>query len=67
MNDRSERDDVMAAIHETVEGLHAVGVIDKRSLREFTALTLGRGVEVPPGDIPCKREHEEAPSHLPES
>ena len=26
---------VMASVHETAEGLHAAGVIDKRTMREF--------------------------------
>ena len=29
------RSDAFAAIHETMEGLHEVGVIDKQTMREF--------------------------------
>ena len=29
------RSDVMASIHETAEGLHAVGVMDKQTMRKF--------------------------------
>ena len=31
---------VMASIHETAEGLHATGVMDKRTMREFDDLCL---------------------------
>jgi len=30
----------MASIHETAEGLHAAGVMDKRTMREFDELCL---------------------------
>ena len=39
MSDKHERDDVMEAIHETVKGLHAAGIVNKRTMREFDALT----------------------------
>ena len=34
------RSPLMAAIHETVEDLHAAGVMDKQTLREFDELCL---------------------------
>ena len=34
------RSDAVAAIHETVEALHGVGAIDKRTMREFDAACL---------------------------
>src|SRR6266852_2539531 len=34
------RSPVMASIHETAEGLHAAGVVDKRTMREFDDLCL---------------------------
>src|SRR5579863_4869416 len=34
------RSKLMASIHETAEGLHAAGVMDKRTMREFDALCL---------------------------
>lgn len=58
MNDLSERDDVMAAIQETVDGLHAVGVVDKQTLREFDALTRARIHELSPEEIRGLRERE---------
>lgn len=34
------RSPLMAAIHETAEGLHATGVLNKRTMREFDDLCL---------------------------
>ena len=34
------RSPLMASIHETAEGLHAAGVMDKRTMREFDQLCL---------------------------
>ena len=34
------RSALMASIHETAEGLHAAGVMDKRTMREFDELCL---------------------------
>lgn len=34
------RNPLMASIHETAEGLHAAGVMDKRTMREFDELCL---------------------------
>ena len=31
---------LMASVHETAEGLHAAGVMDKRTMREFDELCL---------------------------
>ena len=32
---RSCRSEALAAIHETMEGLHAIGAIDKQTMRNF--------------------------------
>lgn len=37
---RTYQDEVMAAIHETAAGLHELGVVDKRTMREFDELCL---------------------------
>ena len=34
------RSNLMASVHETAEGLHAAGVMDKRTMREFDELCL---------------------------
>ena len=35
MSNRQYRSRAMASIHETAEGLHAAGVMDKRTMRQF--------------------------------
>lgn len=34
------RSNLMASIHETAEGLHSAGLMDKRTMREFDAMCL---------------------------
>lgn len=34
------RSELMASIHETAEGLHTAGLMDKRTMREFDELCL---------------------------
>lgn len=58
MSEGHERDDVMAAIHETVRGLHAAGIVNKRTLREFDALTSPRIQSLSPKEIRAIRERE---------
>lgn len=58
MSDKRERDDVMAAINETVEGLHAIGIVDKQTMREFDALTLAPIRQLSPDEIRDLRERE---------
>lgn|GEM_PF-3389553 len=40
MTRKQYRSPLMASIHETAEGLHAAGVMDKRTMREFDELCL---------------------------
>lgn len=49
---------MMMTIQETVEGLHAVGIVDKKTMREFDALTLARIHELSPEEIRGIRERE---------
>lgn len=58
MSDKREQDDVMVAIHETVEGLHAAGIVNKRTMREFDELTLLPIPELSPEEIRAIRERE---------
>lgn len=58
MSDTDKRDDVMAAIKETVEGLHAVGIVDKTTMREFDVLTLSPVRDLSPEEIRGIRERE---------
>jgi len=52
------KDDAMAAIQETAEGLHHVGVLDKKTMREFDELCLTPVRELTPDDIRGIRERE---------
>jgi putative transcriptional regulator len=50
----------MASIHETAEGLHAAGVMDKRTMREFDELCLTPVRPLKPGEIRALRLREGA-------
>ena len=51
---------VMASIHETAEGLHAAGVIDKQTMRRFDEACLTPVRSLSPADIRALREREGA-------
>jgi len=50
----------MASIHETAEGLHEAGVMDKRTLREFDELCLTPVKPLQPEEIRALRLREHA-------
>jgi putative transcriptional regulator len=50
----------MASVHETAEGLHAAGVMDKRTMREFDELCLTPVEALKPGEIRALRLREGA-------
>ncbi len=52
------RSDVMAAIHETMEALHDVGAINKRTMRHFDEACLTPVRELKPKEIKAIRERE---------
>jgi putative transcriptional regulator len=52
------RSKACAAIHETMEALHEVGAIDKRTLREFDASCLTPVLPMPPERIRALRERD---------
>lgn len=52
------RSEAYAAIHETIEALHAVGAIDKRTMREFDESCLTPAQPMPPERIRALRERE---------
>ena len=54
------RSPVMASIHETAESLHAAGVMDKRTMREFDEACLTPVRPFTPGEIRALREREGA-------
>jgi len=54
------RSPLMASIHETAEGLHSAGVMDKRTMREFDALCLTPVRPLKPQEIRALRLQEGA-------
>jgi putative transcriptional regulator len=54
------RSKLMASIHETAEGLHAAGVMDKRTMREFDAMCLTPIQPMKPEEIRALRLREGA-------
>jgi len=57
---RQYRSRVMAAIHETAEGLHAAGLVDKRTIRDFDEACLTPVRPFKPAEIRALREREGA-------
>ncbi len=54
------RSSVMASIHETAEGLHAAGVMDKQTMRKFDDACLTPVRPLTPQEIRALREREGA-------
>ncbi len=54
------RSPVMASIHETAEGLHAAGVMDKKTMRKFDDACLTPVRQLSPDEIRTLREREGA-------
>ena len=52
------RSEAMAAVHETMEALHDVGAIDKRTMRRFDAACLTPVRPLTPQEIKAIRERE---------
>ena len=50
----------MASVHETAEGLHEAGVMDKRTIRKFDELCLTPVKPLQPEEIRALRQHERA-------
>lgn len=59
-NAKQYRSNLMASIHETAEGLHSAGVMNKRTLREFDALCLTPIQPLAPEEIRALRLREGA-------
>ncbi len=57
---RQYRSDVMASIHETVEGLHAAGVMAKQTMRKFDEACLTPVRTLTATEIKTLREREGA-------
>jgi len=54
------RSRLMASVHETAEGLHEAGVMDKRTLRGFDDLCLTQVKPLQPEEIRALRQRERA-------
>lgn len=54
------KSDVMASIHETAEGLHAAGVMDKHTMRKFDEACLTPVRPLTAAEIKALREREGA-------
>jgi putative transcriptional regulator len=54
------RNPIMASIHETAEGLHAAGLVDKRTMRSFDDACLTPARPLAPEEIRRLREREGA-------
>jgi putative transcriptional regulator len=54
------RSSVMASIHETAEGLHTAGVMDKQTMRKFDEACLTPVRPLTPDEIRALREREGA-------
>jgi len=54
------RSPLMASIHETAEGLHATGIMEKRTMREFDDLCLTPVRQFQPDEIRALRLREGA-------
>jgi putative transcriptional regulator len=57
---RQYRSRIMASIHETAEGLHAAGIIDKQTIRRFDETCLTPVRPLSPAEIRALREREGA-------
>ena len=48
---RQYKSDAFAAVHETMDALHQVGAIDKKTMRDFDQACLEPVMELQPGEI----------------
>ena len=55
---KTYRSAIAAAMHETVEGLHGIGAVDKQTMREFDESCLTPALALSPAEIKAIRERE---------
>ncbi len=58
MQPETYRSEITASVHETAEDLHEIGLIDKRTMREFDSLCLAPAPSLSPAEIKAIREQE---------
>lgn len=56
---KSYRSEIAAAVHQTVEDIHEVGLVDKQTMREFNDSCLAPVAALPPEEIKALREREQ--------
>ncbi len=56
---KSYRSEMAAAVHQTVEDIHEVGLVDKQTMREFNDSCLAPVAALPPEEIKALREREQ--------
>jgi putative transcriptional regulator len=56
---RKTESDILATVHESVKGLHRIGLVDKATMREFDAMCLTPVSPMSPEEIRALREREQ--------
>jgi putative transcriptional regulator len=56
---KTYRSEIAAAVHQTVEDIHEVGLINKQTMREFDERCLTPAKALPPEEIRAIREREQ--------
>jgi putative transcriptional regulator len=56
---RKYRSDVARSVHQTVRGLHRIGLVDKKTMRRFDASCLTSVEQLSPQEIQALRERED--------
>lgn len=56
---KTYRSEIAAAVHQTVEDIHDVGLVDKQTMREFDASCLLPAETLEPEEIKAIREREQ--------
>jgi putative transcriptional regulator len=51
--------DILAVVHESVSGLHRIGLVDQATMRDFDALCLTAVESLSPAEIRALREREQ--------
>ena len=57
MSNKKYRSDVLKAVHESARGLHRIGVIDAKTMREFDTSCLTTVIDLTPKQIAQVRKH----------
>lgn len=58
------KSEIAAAVHETAEGLYAVGAIDKKRMRDYDEWCLAPVETLSPDEIRSIREQEDVPQRI---